>query len=122
MKSSSRVTAILTKFVAVFVSVALLSSTVQAAEPCDPESLEYAPCLEKSLLYKAEQNEILLQRIVVKDEINNALSQDRDRLIKSVSDSQGVLSSPVFWLGVGIIGGIIATVAVGVVVKESWKP
>lgn len=114
---------ILTKFVAVFVSVVLLSSTVQAAAPCDSESETYVACLESSLLYKDEQHDLLKQRIVAKDEINNALSQDRDRLIKSLADNtQGVLSSPVFWLGVGIIGGIIATVAVGVVVKESWKP
>mgnify|MGYP000905449471 FL=1 len=115
LKSSTRslflVTATLKRFVAVFASVALLSSPVVAnAEPCDSASEAYVDCLESELLHKTEQNEILQLRIGVKEEANGIMSADRERLQKALTDQQGILSSPQFWLGVGVVGGIVLTV------------
>ena len=99
-----------------------LSNLAWAAPvPCDVTASDYIECIERSLLVEHEQRLILDQRLVLKDEKNEALSQDRDRLQKALSDQQGILSSPQFWLGIGVVGGIVLTVVTGVVVAQGWK-
>ena len=121
-RSLSLVTATLKRFVAVFVSVVLLSSPASAyAAPCDSASEAYVDCLESELLHKTEQNEILQLRIGVKEEANGIMSADRERLQKALTDQQGILSSPQFWLGVGVVGGIVLTVLTGVIVAQGWQ-
>lgn len=92
-----------------------------APVPCDPAADTYVECLERSLLTEHELRLVGEQRLVLKDEVNGVMSADRERLQKALTDQQGILSSPQFWLGVGVVSGIILTVVTGVVVAQGWK-
>lgn len=99
-------------------------STAPAAEFMDC-LLRMAADLDDELRRTQAHSAVQDERVKLKDEALGVLQADntrlRDALAGAAARDASVLASPVFWLGIGLGIGVLASVAVGAVAVQAWK-
>lgn len=117
-----------------FVSAVISSNATAAPLACDSEDL---PCIRRLLLNSEEVNDQLKLQLDGKDKLIK-LSEEQLQILttqnqalgkaasQALAVAQGQLrpwyESPVLWTGIGLVVGVVLTVAVGAVVARSWQP
>lgn len=87
--------------------------------------LRMAADLDDELARTQAHSAVQDERVKLKDEALGVLQADNTRLQDALAGAAArdasVLASPVFWLGIGLGLGVLASVAVGAVAVQAWK-